>query len=116
MIKIVTTNYMGQAENKPQLEILKYLLSKGHLAWRNNNGALWDSKLNAYRSNPYTPKGLPDILLIDREEYGQLVGLEVKTTKGRPSASQLLVQKRFRLNNARYEFVTSIQDVKALGL
>jgi hypothetical protein len=60
---------------------------------------------------------LPDILLINAEEYGQLWGLEVKRPKGgRVSAAQLLMKKRFEINNARYEIVKSVDDVKKLGL
>lgn len=62
-------------------------------------------------------KGLPDILLIDREQYGQLVGIEIKRPKGgKVSAAQLLMKRRFELNNARYEVVKSLDEVKKLGL
>lgn len=107
---------MASKENEVQLAILKYLLGKGYFAWRNNNGAVWDAKNNIYRSNIYTPKGLPDILLIHKERYGQLWGIEVKQKKGRASADQLLMQKRFHLNNAEYHVVKTLEEVKKLGL
>lgn len=107
---------MASAENKIQLDIIKYLLKQGHFCWRNNNGAVWDAKNQTYRSNIYTPRGLPDILLIHKEKYGQLWGLEVKTKKGRASADQLLTQSRFHLNNAEYHIVRSVDEVRALGL
>lgn len=69
-----------------------------------------------YRAqSKWSYSGLPDIMLIHKENYGQLVGLEVKTPKGRPSADQLLMQKRFRLANAEYHIVRSVDDVKKLG-
>jgi hypothetical protein len=102
-------------EGKVQLAIMQYLAKRGHLFWRNSPNT-YDPKLGIYKSNPYVRKGIPDILLIDREQYGQLVGLEVKASKGRPSADQLLMQKQFWLSNARYEFVRSVDDVKKLGL
>jgi hypothetical protein len=107
-------------ETDVQRSILEYLTKRGHYCWRNNNGALYDAKLyngrGGYRAqSKWTPKGLPDIMLIDRENYGQLVGLEVKHNS-RASADQLLCQKQFRLNNARYEVVKSVDDVKKLGL
>jgi hypothetical protein len=107
-------------ENDVQRSILEYLTKRGYYCWRNNNGALYDAKLNGgrggYRAqSKWVPKGLPDILLIHKENYGQLWGLEVKH-KSRPSADQLLTQKRWRLNNAVYEVVKSVEDVKALGL
>jgi hypothetical protein len=106
---------MATEENKVQLDCLKYLRAKGFLCWRNGNHAVWDAKNNTYRSNPYNLPGVPDILCVDKEQYGQLIGIECKTKKGRPSANQLLCQKQFRLHNARYEFVTSLQDLKDLG-
>lgn len=110
-----------QTETQIQTAILEYLTKRGHLAWRNNNTPTFDKNLNSgyggYRAqSKWTPKGLPDIMLVHKEEYGQLVGLEVKQPGGKKSPDQLLMKKRFELNNARYEFVTSIEDVKKLGL
>lgn len=109
------------AEVDVQRNILEYLTKQGYYCWRNNNGALYDAKLNGgrggYRArSKWTPKGSPDIMLIHREQYGQLWGLEVKQTKGRVSADQILCQKQWRLNNAVYEVVRSVDEVKALGL
>lgn len=103
-------------EGKVQLEIMQYLTKRGHLCWRNSPNS-YDPKLGIYKSNPYMLKGLPDVLLVNREEYGQLWGLEIKRPKGGvTSAAQLLMKKRFELNNARYEVVKSLDDVKKLGL
>lgn len=112
---------MTTPEGKIQTDILTYLTNRGYTCWRNNNQPTYDQKMNqgrgGYRAqSKWTPRGLPDILLIHKEQYGQLWGLEVKTTKGRPSADQLLQQKRWRLSNAVYEVVRSVDDVKALGL
>lgn len=104
-----------------QRDILNYLRDKGHLVWRHNNMPTYDQKMNngygGYRAqNKWSYPGLPDIFVIDKEQYGQLVGLEVKTPKGKPSAGQLLMKRRFELQNARYEIVRSVDDVKLLGL
>lgn len=112
---------MSTPESKIQLQIMQYLRKRGHFAWRNNNQPTYDTKMNGgyggYRAqSKWTPNGLPDIMLIDKEAYGQLVGLEVKTPKGKPSAGQLLMKRRFELQNARYEIVRSVDDVRALGL
>jgi len=111
----------NKTESQIQTEILEYLTKRGHLCWRNNNQPTFDKRLNSgyggYRSqSKWIPNGMPDIMVINKEEYGQLWGLEVKTPKGKPSAHQLLMQKRFHLANARYEFVRSVDDVKKLGL
>jgi len=112
----------NEAESQIQTAILEYLTKRGHLAWRNNNQPTYDQRMNGghggYRAqSKWTPKGLPDILLIDKENYGQLVGLEVKRPKGgKVSADQLLMQKRFRLYNAEYHVVHGVEGVKQLGL
>ena len=103
-------------EEEPKLAILKYLKKKGYIVWRHHKNT-YNAKAGVYFSDPYTPNGLPDIFCIDPKKYGQTIGLEVKRPKGgRPSPGQLLMQKRFHLANARYEFVRSVDDVKALGL
>jgi len=103
-------------EADPKLAILQYLTKKGYLVWKHHKNT-YNPKLGIRTSDPYVPNGIADILLINKEEYGQLWGLEVKRPKGGvKSAGQILMKKRFELNNARYEFVTSVEDVKKLGL
>lgn len=108
---------MAKAENEIQRDICHYLEKQGLLFWR-FSPETFNAKLGIHLKHRFIPSGLPDIMLIDREQYGQLVGLEVKVpgSKGKKSPAQLLMQKRFHLNNARYEFVTSVQEVKDLGL
>jgi hypothetical protein len=113
---MIESDMANTPEGKVQLEIMQYLTKKGHLFWRNSPNS-YDPKLGIYKSNPYMLKGLPDILLIDREQYGQLVGIEIKRPKGgKVSAAQLLMKRRFELSNARYEIVKSLDEVKKLGL
>lgn len=103
-------------ESDPKLAILQYLTKKGYVCWKHHKNT-YNAKLGIRISDPYTPNGLPDIMLINREEYGQLWGLEIKRPKGGVvSAGQLLMKKRFELNNARYEIVRSVEEVKKLGL
>lgn len=104
-----------KTEQDIQRDICHYLEKQGHLFWR-FSPETYNAKLGIHIKHRFVPNGLPDIMVIDREQYGQLVGLEVKAPKGKKSAGQILMQKRFHLNNARYEFVTSTQDVKDLGL
>jgi hypothetical protein len=111
-----------ETESHIQTAILDYLTKRGHLCWRNNNQPTYDQKMNGghggYRAqSKWTPKGLPDIMLVHKERYGQLWGLEVKKPKGgRTSPDQLLIQKRFQLHNAEYHVVRSVEEVKELGL
>lgn len=103
-------------EADPKLAILHYLTKKGYVCWKHHKKTFND-KLGIHVNDPYIPNGLPDIMLIDKEAYGQLVGLEIKRPKGgRVSPAQILMKRRFELNNARYEIVKSVEEVKALGL
>ena len=104
-----------------QNKICEYLQSKGYLFWRSNNTPVFDKRLNsgygAYRSQgKWAQPGLADILIVLKEEYGQLCCLEVKGLKGKQSADQKLFEKQCHLNNARYHVVRSVADVKTLGL
>ena len=102
-------------ESDPKLAILKYLTKKGYVCWKHHKNT-YNAKLGIRISDPYTPNGLPDIMFIDKEQYGQLVGLEIKRPKGgRVSPHQVLMKKRFELNNAVYEVVKSLDEVKKLG-
>jgi hypothetical protein len=100
-------------ENDIQRDICHYLRKRGHLFWR-FSPETYNAKLGIHIKSEWIPNGLPDIMVIDPEDG--FIGLEVKTPKGKPSPGQILMQKRFRLANARYEFVRSVEDVKKLGL
>lgn len=106
---------MSTPEGKLQLEIMKYLRKQGYLFWR-FSPQTYNAKLGIHLKHEYIPSGLPDIMLIHKEKYGQLWGLEVKTEKGKPSPDQLLMQRLFALSNAEYHFVRSVEEVKKLGL
>lgn len=115
-----------QSESDIQADILKYLRDKGHLVWRHNNQPTYDPKINnghgGYRAqSKWSYPGLPDVMLLHPGDTKQfpapcLIGLECKTNKGKPSAHQLLMQRRFGLANHEYFIVRSVDDVKKLGL
>lgn len=107
-------------EGKIQNEIYQYLKKQNYLFWRNSPNT-YDPKLGIYKSNPYVLRGLPDIVILHPGDttafkYPVCIGLEVKTLKGKPSADQLLMQRRFGLANHEYFIVRSVDDVKKLGL
>lgn len=103
-------------EAEPKLAILQYLKKKGYVCWRHHKNT-YNAKAGVHFSDPYTPNGLPDIMLIHKENYGQLWGLEVKRPKGgKVSPAQIIMKRRFELANARYEVVMSLEEVKKLGL
>lgn len=104
-----------KSESDIQREICHYLEKRNHLFWR-FSPETYNAKLGIHIKHRFVANGLPDLMLINKEAYGQLVGLEVKAPKGKPSADQLMMQKRFRLHNAEYHVVRSVEEVKKLGL
>ena len=103
-----------ESEGKIQLDILKYLRKENVMCWRQGNHALYDTKTNTYRENPYAMRGVPDIICILEE--GTFCGIEVKTKTGRQSADQKFFEKRCDSRGALYHVVRSLEDVKKLGL
>ena len=99
---------MSTKEGKIQKEILDYLKSKGIFHWRQNNGAVYDPKINGYRSHTGM-RGVPDILLI---LDGRFIGIEVKTPKGRQSPDQILFQRRCERHGGLYILARSVDDTK----
>jgi len=102
---------MATPEGKIQTEVLKYLKDKGYFAWRQNNLAIYDPKMNGYRAHNGL-KGVPDILAVVK---GTFTGFEIKTPKGRQSADQKLFQKRLERNGGKYHIIRSIQDLIDAG-
>lgn len=111
---------MATPEGKIQLQIMQHLRKSNHLFWR-FSPETYNATIGRHIKHEYVPSGLPDVMVLhpgDTKLYPHpvLIGLEVKTPRGKPSAGQLLMQKRFRLTNHVYEVVRSVDDVKALGL
>jgi len=114
------SNMAKTPEGKVQLEIMQYLRKQGHLFWR-FSPETYNARLGIHVKHEYIPSGLPDIMLLHPGDTKQfpapcMVGLECKTTKGKPSAQQLLMQRRFNLVNHEYHIVRNVQEVKDLGL
>lgn len=67
--------------------VIDWLRWKGILAWRNNNGAVFDPKRGIHRKPPPGAlKGVPDILGILPD--GTFLGVEIKTGKDKLSPEQ----------------------------
>lgn len=99
-------------EGKIQLTIMRHLRSRGHLFWR-FSPETYNAAIGRHIKHEYIPSGLPDIMVLHERGF---IGLEVKTKKGKPSADQLLMQKRFRALGHEYHIVRSVEDVAQLGL
>lgn len=101
---------MGTIENKTQLSIIKYLKAQGIYCWRNNTMGTYDRKLNLYRSNPYTLKGVGDILGILPD--GRFLSVECKSSTGKASADQLLFVKRCTALGGLCVVIHSLDELK----
>lgn len=122
--KIAITKCMAknkkQSEGDIQKEICQHLRKGGYLFWR-YSPQTYNAKLGIHIKHEFIPNGLPDIMLLHPGDTTTfpcpvLVGLEVKASNGKPSAHQLLMQRRFGLANHEYYIVRSVEEVKTLGL
>lgn len=106
-----------QREVYIQNAICAYLEIKGHVFWRSNNIPAFSRNRDgsiSMRSMPkYTPKGLPDLMVI---KNGQFYGLEVKRANTGQSEDQKLVEDWIKSAGGRYHVVRSIDEVQELGL
>ena len=101
-------------EKDIQLEICKYLDSKGYFFWRQNTGGLYDPIKKIFRKLPlYAKPGVPDIILV---RSGCFIGLEVKTDKTKQSQKQGEFQEGLEYAGGEYYVVRSVEDIQNLGL
>ena len=76
------------------------------VAYRINNGAVYDKKRGVYRAG-VQKKGVPDIIGIIN---GRFIGIEVKIGKDRQSADQKLVEKEINAAGGVYFIAKSYDD------
>lgn len=108
---------VGEKESDIQNTICEYLERRGRCFFRLNNIPAFskngDGSMRMRRLPKYTPRGLPDIVVI---AGGTFIGLEVKTKIGRQSPDQKLFEQLVKKHNGKYFVVRSIEDVEAIGL
>jgi hypothetical protein len=100
-------------EKDIQRQICEWLQLKKYFFWRANNIPVY-GKNNAgaktFRSLPkFTPRGLPDIMLINR---GIFVAIEVKRPGAKLRPEQAEFGAKCVLNNAHYLVATSIENLQ----
>ena len=76
------------------------------VAYRINNGAVYDVKRKVYRAG-VQKKGVPDIIGIIN---GRFIGIEVKIGKDRQSADQKLIEKEINAAGGVYFIAKSYDD------
>lgn len=70
----------------------------------------YDPKLRIYRSNPYTMKGVGDILGVLPD--GRFLSVECKSSTGKASPEQILFIKRCSLLGGLCMVVRSLDELK----
>ena len=96
--------------------VCEYLELKGHFFWRTNNipVSTWRGGKQVYFNLPkYTPRGLPDIMIV---RDGWFIALEIKNYKGQQSPHQKEFQKKLADAGGEYYLIRSIDDLKEVGL
>lgn len=101
------------AEAKVQKDICHYLEKQGYLFWR-FSPETYKAAIGKHVKHRFIPNGLPDIMLIHPERG--FIGCEVKGPRGKPSANQILMQKRFELLGCEYHVLRSVDDVVECGI
>lgn len=110
---------MKDSEGDIQNAICEYLELRGRCFFRLNNIPAFNrgeaGKIIMRKLPKYTPKGLPDIIVV---VGGLFYALEVK--KGNPKTYQSKDQKIFealvKKHGGKYFVVRSIEDVQEIGL
>lgn len=103
-------------ESDIQSAICEYLEAKRHCFFRLNNiPAVYSvgGQMRFRKLPKFTPRGLPDIVVI---LDGEFLGLEVKRPKTYQSPEQKAFQAHVEAHKGKYAVVRSIDDVIALGL
>lgn len=98
-----------------QREICDWLSKEGFFFWRSNNVPVYarsnDGKMR-FRSLPkYTPKGIPDIMVIHK---GLFIGIEVKSEGSKLSEDQKKFATNLLMNGGAYNVSYSLESVKSL--
>lgn len=94
--------------------VLKALNYSGkYVAWRNNNGAVYDVKKAVFRKNPIHKLGVPDILAF-RKADAVFVGIEVKYGKDKLSQEQTIFLSDLKKSGGIAIECRSIDDIMYL--
>lgn len=103
---------MEVLEKDIQREICEYLKKENFFFWRSNNIPVFgmnNGGNKTFRSMPkYTPKGIPDIIVI---HHGNFIGLEVKRPKGKLRPDQIIFKENIEKAGGYYHEVHSVEEV-----
>jgi hypothetical protein len=102
---------LAPKESELELAICHFLRINRVFFWKQPNRGYFDPRLGRYKRdlNPYTVKGVPDLILI---MAGHFVGWEIKTEKGRQSPDQKEFEERVKNAGAFYFVIRSVEEAE----
>lgn len=86
-VKLTTKVKPPQKANDLTKSAIELLTLRGFIVWRNNNGAVYDSKIQRFRKNPQTKLGVPDIVGYEKKT-GRAIYVEIKVGADKLSDEQ----------------------------
>jgi hypothetical protein len=111
-------NPSRQLEKDIQRGICDWLALKGFFFWRSNNTPVFSASgrnndgAMRFRALPkYTPRGLPDIIVVHR---GKFIALEVKRPGAKLRAEQAEFGCKVVVAGGEYHKVCSLEDVRTI--
>lgn len=109
-------------EAQIEMQVCHLLRVKNFFFWRSPTRGYFSGKVSTDASgrrvmvgnfrkdlNPYTKRGIPDILIVHR---GRLFGFEIKTLKGRQSDEQKEFEREMVKAGAKYFLIRSLEDAE----
>ena len=105
-----------ETEAMIQAACLAYLARKRYFFFRLNNlpvSEIRDGKRMFRKMGEYTPKGLPDCIVV---KEGSFIGLEFKGKGKDLSVEQMEIFRRIILAGGQCHLIRSIDDLQAIGL
>ena len=97
------------SEKDIQRQVLDYLAIKRLFHWRNNTGMIFSEYKGKKRAFKMGQVGSPDIFIVI---LGQIIGLEIKSPKGKQSENQIEWQKAFEKAGGKYHLIYSVEELQ----
>lgn len=95
--------------NNTTKAVIRFLECNGFVAWRQNNGAVWHPRRNAFMKNPMHKRGIPDIIFY-RKRDSRIGFCEIKTGKDKLSMWQENFLNEARKHNCLVLVVKDVDD------
>lgn len=103
------------SEAEVQNAVCEYLERKRRFFWRQNTTGLYDPIKKSFRKMPkYAMKGVADVIVIT--DGGYAVFLEIKRQGEKLRPEQKVFQELCNKVGAEYHVITSVDQLKPLGL